>query len=326
MKLTLAYQVYNKEKWIKSLLESWLDNLSGNNEYEVIIVFDDCKDNSPKIVEKVLQGRKLDYQFLYADDEFEIYCNDMAFKQATGDFIIFIQDDNWMYDKNWDDTLVQIISKVEKVGAVGLLAGLEMKRSKGIKYQRIEVNRPHKGENFQVKEDFDLAVWSVDSINRPFGIFTNLLREIGGLDFAFRPTCGDDLDLSLKLLKKGYINIYIPFDVKNLVASNSTMNPDFIRNTYNQAFTLNLTRHGDFLRQRLGMNLIKLFSMENQSGILRLGKAQYPGVNRLRMRLARAVLPIDYICTWKKIRGTPGKILRVGNKFYSGIIHKLTKE
>ncbi len=325
MKLTLAYQVYNKEKWIQSLLESWLDNLSGNNEYEIIIVFDDCKDNSPKIAEKVLKERKLDYQFLYADDEFEIYCNDMAFKNATGDFIIFIQDDNWMYDKNWDDTLVQIISKVEKIGAVGLLAGLEMKHSKEISYRRIEVDRPHKGENFQVKEDFDLAVWSVDSINRPFGIFTNLLREIGGLDFAFRPTCGDDLDLSLKLLKKGYINIYIPFDVKNLVASNSTMNPDFISNTYIQAFRLNQKRYGNFLCRRLGSNLKKIFLLEEQSGGLQTGKRLNPESYQVQMKFARIMLHLDFYSAWKKIQSVPKNIFKICKNICLDLSKKIHK-
>jgi len=160
MKLTLAFDIYNKEHWIQSLLESWLDNLSGKHEVEVIIVFDDCKDASPEIAERVLQGRGLNYQFLYADDESEIYCNDLAFQHATGDFIIFIQDDNWIYDRDWDDTLVQVLHRVDNIGAVGLLAGLEMKRGPRLSKRRIEVNRPHKGEDFWVKEVFDLGVWS----------------------------------------------------------------------------------------------------------------------------------------------------------------------
>jgi len=49
MKLTRAFDIYNdKEHWIQSLLESWLDNLLGKHEVEAIIVFDDCKEHLQK--------------------------------------------------------------------------------------------------------------------------------------------------------------------------------------------------------------------------------------------------------------------------------------
>ena len=34
MKLTLAFQVYNKEQYIGSVVDSWVSNLSGQNECE----------------------------------------------------------------------------------------------------------------------------------------------------------------------------------------------------------------------------------------------------------------------------------------------------
>lgn len=304
MKLTLAFDIYNKEQWIQSLLESWLDNLSGRHEVEVIIVFDDCRDASPEIAERVLLGRGLDYQFLYADDEYEIFCNDLAFQHATGDFIIFIQDDNWIYDRDWDDTLAEVLGRVDNVGAVGLLAGVEMRRGPRLSYRRIEVNRPHKGDNFGLEEVFDLAVWCVDAINRPFGISTDLLREMGGLDFAFRPMDFDDMDLSLKLLQRGYTNIYVPFDLLNVVGKRSTIGESGMRKNWLHGYQLCRARHGEFVRRRLGTSLSRLYSLEERSGLLHLGESLRPASYGLRMRMAHTLLPMDVFGAYYELRRT----------------------
>ena len=124
MKITLAINIYNKEKWIESLLDSWISNLSGKNEYEIIIVFDDCQDKSVEIAEEYLRGCPYEHKFLFADDKFEIFCHNLALENATGDYVVFVQDDNWIYDKNWDTLLEQVLQRVDNVGVIGLLAGV----------------------------------------------------------------------------------------------------------------------------------------------------------------------------------------------------------
>ena len=68
--------------------------------------------------------------FLFADDRYEIFCNNLALKRASGDYIVFIQDDNC--------------------------------------------------------------------------ISRELLLSYGGMDEAFSPMCGDDLDLGIRLVKEGF--------------------------------------------------------------------------------------------------------------------------
>ena len=63
----------------------------------------------------------------------------------------------------------------------------------------------------------------MDTVCRPFAIRAKTLRKIGGFDFDYRPTMFDDIDISLRLFAAGFWNIYIPFDVVNLVASVKTM-------------------------------------------------------------------------------------------------------
>ena len=101
------------------MLDSWVSNLSGDNEIEVVIVFDACKDSSEEIARKYFAKIEMEVKYLYADDQFEIYCNSLALGKATGDYIIFIQDYNWIYDKNWDRLLTDVIERTPDVGAIG---------------------------------------------------------------------------------------------------------------------------------------------------------------------------------------------------------------
>lgn len=259
MKITLAFQVFNKEKTIKSVLNSWINTLSFDHEYEFIIVFDACKDDSKKIAELLLKRKKITYKFFYADDKYEIYCNNLALSQATGDIIVFIQDDNWMYTKNWDATILKFYLSHNKVGMIGLLAGVKFLSPntsilhrllyrgypENINYERVAVKRKH--DAVLKSNNRPVNIQEVDVAIRPFAINTKLLRKIGGLDTKYSPSCGDDMDLGLKLLKVNYANYYISFHVINTSASTKTLHSDYIKNLYLNAYRTIDKQHGIYL-------------------------------------------------------------------------------
>lgn len=270
MKFSLAFDIYNKEKWIESVLDSWISNLSGKNEYEIIMVFDNLKDKSWELAEKCLAKYPHRYMALFANDKFEIFCNNLALENATGDYIIFIQDDNWIYDKNWDLLLQKVIETIENIGAIGFLAGLKL--FPPMKYQRIEINRPHKGVHFSQFNLplYELGIWQVDAINRPFCISTKILKEKGGLDKAFMPMDGDDLDLSIKILKDGRKNVYIPFDLVNITAKKKSLSIQVMSDNYKHAMGICRKRYSAYLKTRKNKQIKMLFSLEETEESLRL--------------------------------------------------------
>jgi len=271
MIITLAFTIYNKENWVISILKSWIENASNKSNLEIIIVFDDLKDDSKLNAQKYLDESGIKYKFLYANDKHEIFCNNLALEYSIGDYIIFIQDDNWIYDKNWDIILCNIIHDQNKVGAIALLAGAKIiPISKKIKIvntikkvlrlfmltkskafypslvvERLETNREHKGENFSIHDisSLPLGIWQIHIITRPFCISRKLLLNYGGLNKSFMPHTGDDIDLSLKLLSDGYQNIYVSFDLVNI----STIGDNLIHGTNNnnvkKALKLNYKYH-----------------------------------------------------------------------------------
>jgi len=266
MKFSLAFQIYNKERWIAEMVETWLKTLSGKNEVEAIMVFDDLHDNSDKIAKNVLDRYRIPYQFLYADNVYEIRCNNMAAQIASGDYIIFIQDDNWIYDRNWDETFVQVISGIENVGQVGLLAGIEL--DKKFHHRRIEINRPHKKEMFWIDDVFDLGVWEIDSAIRPFAVSLSVLEEVGGLDEKFCPMDWDDLDLGMRLAQRGYHNIYIPFDVYNISTKTETIPKEQLEKSYGTNHAECVRRYGFYIRDRETTRLRKLLPLREVGGTI----------------------------------------------------------
>jgi glycosyltransferase involved in cell wall biosynthesis len=311
VKITLAINIFNKEKWIESLLDSWVSHLSGKNDCEIIVVFDACRDRSEEIAGAYLSRQPYEYKFFHADDKFEIYCHNLALENATGDYIVFIQDDNWIYDKDWDALLEQVLRRVDNVGVIGFLAGLDFVKatpwlcktklrkvpeaaeyllsrrptnkflsgmsrrihdaSRGLNafnYDRVEIARPHKGDNFPRNlKTYELGVWRVDAICRPFCISRELIVAQGGLDKAFMPTCGDDLDLSIKLLKEGKTNLYIPYDLLNIAyykdipGKNKTVSPEFAHQTISHAWTLCRSRHVAYFESRRSKPLARIIPL-----------------------------------------------------------------
>ncbi|MHC4646771.1 MAG: glycosyltransferase family 2 protein, partial [Planctomycetota bacterium] len=222
MKLTLVFGIFNKAYHLDRLLSSWLDTLSGVYQYEVIVVCDACVDGSQEVAQDTLSryGDVLDgYQIVETPDVYEIAQNNTALGLAAEDseLILFIQDDNFMFDENWDAHLFEARCMVPFPGATALLAG-GVFLPDGRQFKRIESQRPHKGEHFTKHgidpDEFPPAVYSVDFITRPFAVSTPQLRIMGGLGGeGWDVICWDDTDLSIKLLKAGYTNQYIALDV-----------------------------------------------------------------------------------------------------------------
>ena len=84
---------YNSEKWIKKCLDSILNQTYKN--YEVIIIDDISTDNSLKIIEKY--KNKFDELKIYKNESKRLNggTRNVGILKATGDYIIFIDSDDW---------------------------------------------------------------------------------------------------------------------------------------------------------------------------------------------------------------------------------------
>ena len=251
MKLSLCFHVFNKAHWIESVVRSWLDTLSGDHETEVIAVFDDTTDDSERVVYKtMIDYPAIQYTPLTMTAGWEIRCNNAALAQAAGEWCVFIQDDNWMHTTGWDALLIDTAARHAPAGIVGLLAGGYFTRNQDI--HRIECDRPHKGENFTMQgcPDAPLGVYEVDFITRPCAAPTEIAWQLNGFDEAFYPMDWDETDLSFRAHRVGLRNLYLPFDLVNVVGKRDTIKENRMRENYQRGRAIFMARHGEYIRGR----------------------------------------------------------------------------
>jgi len=275
MKFTLAFHVFNKEDVIENLLDTWISKADGEHALEVIVVCDDLQDRSDEIAGEVLEWFGIEHRILYALNGWEIGCDNLALAVATGDVIVFIQDDNWMYTRHWDHTLAQTFERVPNVGAVGLLAGGVWQDDGS--YRRVECWAKHKGEMFTMHnippETYPPAIWQVDFVTRPLAVRVNVARKLHGFDWAYWPMDWDETDFSWRCQLTGYTNVVLPFDLLNTVTKKDSVGQKRMVENFERGRRIFMGKHAASIPEHcIGGQAIKLEDMAFlQSGRLRLG-------------------------------------------------------
>jgi glycosyltransferase involved in cell wall biosynthesis len=264
MRLTLGFHVFNKQDTIASVLQSWLDTLSGAHEVELIVVLDDTTDRSEEAVRWCLDAYPYPFRLLYARQGWEIGSNNLMLAAAAGDMLVCIQDDNWMHTPGWDRVLADTLRRVEKPGATAFLAGAQIDREGTL--SRIECDRPHKGEYFRMQGCPNAArgVWRVPIITRPFAIGVDIARRVGGLDRSYWPMDFDDTDLSYRLHRDGYTNLYMPFDLMNGVGKRSTIQEARMMENYERGHRIFWARYGTAIEACGGLTAALLWPVNDQ--------------------------------------------------------------
>lgn len=92
MKISVIIPVYNVEKYLKNCLESVVNQSYKN--LEIIIIDDGSNDNSIKIIEEYLVDDRI--KFIKQNKEGVYTARNRAIKLATGDYISFIDSDDWI--------------------------------------------------------------------------------------------------------------------------------------------------------------------------------------------------------------------------------------
>ena len=106
-KVSIIIPLYNNEKYIKECIESLISQTYEN--IEIIIVDDGSTDKSVEVCEKFKDERiRLIKQINFGAPS----ARNEGIKQSSGDFIMFLDSDDYLYDKY---TLEKILKKYRKV-------------------------------------------------------------------------------------------------------------------------------------------------------------------------------------------------------------------
>ena len=116
MKTSVVLTIHNKEFLMNQVVNNLVNNLSELND-QIVIVFDGCTDNSEGIVRDILKSvnnKKIDY--LYADNVFETKANNIGLKSVLNDYVVLIQDDMVVTEKDFDKRMLVPFKKYGDVG------------------------------------------------------------------------------------------------------------------------------------------------------------------------------------------------------------------
>lgn len=114
---SILLTIHNKDFLIEKVCNGILENISDNVE-QIVIVFDGCSDNSELITKPIINkfNKKIDY--VYTDDVFETKANNAGLKKVECDYVIIIQDDMIINEKDFDKRMLKPFLNFSDVFAV----------------------------------------------------------------------------------------------------------------------------------------------------------------------------------------------------------------
>jgi len=207
---SLNLTIHNKDFLIEHVLDGIYKNTSGS--YELIIVLDGCQDNSEAIVKSFLKNKNIKYKLLYQENVFETKANNIAAKNSEEDYIIIIQDDMIIQEKNWNIRMIQPIKKFDDVFGVTSRTAHNWvlnEYSQDINLENFNLNRwadilihtDHADRNSIDRNTFAVR----NSANRgPLLLKHEILKKLNYFDEIYAPQDMDEHDLFYRAREHGY--------------------------------------------------------------------------------------------------------------------------
>lgn len=198
-----------------NLTKVCIDSLYNKNTYqnfEIIIVDNNSTEEETLNYFNALKKEHDNVKILTIKEEFNYSrLNNLAIKEATGDYILLLNNDTEVLDKDFLDYMVGYASR-DHVGCVGLKL-----LYKDLKVQHAGVVLGYggvAGHIFVTASNKDIGIFNRLSMPYDYSAVTaacllvkkSKYLEVGGFDENLKVAL-NDVDFNLKMLKKGYYNV-----------------------------------------------------------------------------------------------------------------------
>lgn len=211
-KISIITLTHNNDLFLK-YFETILKNITYDN-FEWVIFANGCGEKYLKSLKEIQDSRvkvienKKNLSFSKA--------NNLAVKSASGDYLLFLNDDIEGLP-NWLENMIETYVENENVGAVGSILIYPQGRHS---YQETPASIQHAGIRFNLEREF-IRPMNIGKLENPLTIKNDysipavtaaclmikkdFFNEVEGFDEDYKWGY-EDVDLSLKLLQKGYNN------------------------------------------------------------------------------------------------------------------------
>lgn len=116
-KITCLLTTHNKQNMIGEVCLGILNNVSELVD-EIIVVFDGCNDDTEKITKLTFEKWNKSLKYIFTNDVFELKANNEGLKNVSNDFVILIQDDMIIKEKDFDKRMLKPFLIFDDVFAV----------------------------------------------------------------------------------------------------------------------------------------------------------------------------------------------------------------
>ena len=196
MKISCLLTIHNKEFLIERVVSSLISNLSEETN-QIIVVFDGCTDNSEQLTKAILNNvtdKKIDY--VYTDNVFETKANNAGLKLVQNDYVVMLQDDMVVNEKNFDLRMLEPFLKFNDVFAVTSFVAhnnIYNESTRQINYIDIASKDNSDRDIFYAREYANRGPLMYD--------FRDVVK-LNYLDEYFAPQNYDDMDISMRAFKE----------------------------------------------------------------------------------------------------------------------------
>lgn len=240
--ITCLLTVHNKQDLIKDVCLGIIENIS-NLTKEIIIVLDGCNDDSEKIIREVMLNTSVPINYVYTDDVFELRANNEGLKQVTSDYVILIQDDMIIKEKNFDERMLKPFISFNDVFAVTSQTAHNNTISNGslLSTESADRRMGHSRDIFYVREIANRG---------PLMYKYSDVKQLGFFDEHLAPNSYDDHDISYRAYKE--LNkvsglYWIDYDSEPEWGTGRQKNQNIHRDAHTRNSKIVLDRHRDVM-------------------------------------------------------------------------------
>jgi glycosyltransferase involved in cell wall biosynthesis len=241
--ISVIVPTHNQGFMIGDVLRSIINNCS-ELVRELIVILDGCVDNSREEVIKATMEFNGYFQMYSLNNVNEVLASNDGARRARSKYIMFVQDDMIIQEKDFDKRLLKPFEIIPNLLAVSGRDSADARITNDtIDYYNLEGKDKNSPKNiFYVR----------DVINRgPLLLDHEKFKELEYFDEEFAPIDSDDADLSFRAYQKGYLvgSYWIDYKsdllwgkTRNNYESNKIWEKSMIKN-----HKLLIKRHKDFL-------------------------------------------------------------------------------
>jgi len=213
-KISIIIPTKDKINLLKNCIDSIYSKSTYTN-YEVIVVDNNSEENATFEFLEKYSKEKENFKFIRIESEFNYsYLNNTAAKNSSGDYLVLLNNDTVIITEDWLERLLfhAVQSEVGCVGAKllyenntvqhgGIVLGIG-----GIAgHAFINYSNNSKGYMFRLTVPSNISGVTAACLM----VNKNKYFEVGGLEETLK-VAFNDVDFNLKMLEKGYFNVFTP--------------------------------------------------------------------------------------------------------------------